>query len=313
MTNEERDLISSFIARVGGTPMAGAGGFAAPTQPPAPPLPPIDREADALIGELFARYPEARYRITQTAFVQEHALIEAQNRLQRLEWELQQAHLALQQAQQQAPQPGSQPISPWGSQPGPAAATGGFLGGLFGGRAAPRPAAPYQQAYAPPPPQYPAGYNPGMFQPTGSGFFGSALRTAAGVAGGVLAADAISSLFSGHHGGGFVPSAQAGEMLPGGGLGANPWAAPAASPTGGDPFDQGGAAKQEDASGWTDASSAVPDPSGGWGQPTVDPVADPSGGWSDPGTDPAPDPSGGWSDPGGDTGGDLGGGGDDWT
>ena len=66
-----------------------------------PPLPPVDPEADRLIGDLFNRYPEARYRITQLAFVQEHALTEAQNRIQRLEWELQQAQQAAQQAQQQ--------------------------------------------------------------------------------------------------------------------------------------------------------------------------------------------------------------------
>ena len=52
-----------------------AGGFTAPVAAQnAAPLPPVDREADALIAELFTRYPEARYRITQTAFVQEHAL-----------------------------------------------------------------------------------------------------------------------------------------------------------------------------------------------------------------------------------------------
>ena len=41
-------------------------------------LPPVDPAADRLIGELFQRYPEAKYRLTQTAFVQEHALTEAQ-------------------------------------------------------------------------------------------------------------------------------------------------------------------------------------------------------------------------------------------
>ena len=40
----------------------------------------VDSEADALIGEMFNRYPEARYRLTQLAFVQEHALAEASNR-----------------------------------------------------------------------------------------------------------------------------------------------------------------------------------------------------------------------------------------
>ena len=73
MTNEERDIITRFIERVGGAPSASFGSVPGA----APPLPPIDREADALIGELFAKYPEARYRLTQTAFVQEHALAEA--------------------------------------------------------------------------------------------------------------------------------------------------------------------------------------------------------------------------------------------
>ena len=54
--------------------------------------------------------------MTQLAFVQEHALAEAQNRIQRLEWELQQAQQAAQQAQEQQ-----------------GAARGGFFSGLFGG------------------------------------------------------------------------------------------------------------------------------------------------------------------------------------
>eukprot|EP01031_Cornospumella_fuschlensis_P010198 gene10198-12505_t len=55
---------------------------------PAPNLPPIEPAADAFIAELFQKYPEARFRLTQTAFVQEHALVQAQNRIQELEWEL---------------------------------------------------------------------------------------------------------------------------------------------------------------------------------------------------------------------------------
>jgi uncharacterized protein len=41
-----------------------------------------------------------------------------------------------------------------------------------------------------------------MFQRSGSGFLGSALTTAAGVAGGVVAGNALMDLFSGHGGGG---------------------------------------------------------------------------------------------------------------
>jgi hypothetical protein len=218
MTNEERDIITQFIARVGGAQAAqpSFGGSVPVTTTQA--LPPVDPEADRFIADLFNRYPEARYRITQLAFVQEHALAEAQNRLQRMEWEVQQAR----QQAQQAPQ-----------QQQPSGSGGGFFSGLFGGGS--RPAGPppqpqqaapvwnqgaqqgyqqapppgYQQAppgyqQAPPPPQqYAPSYQPGMFQRSGSGFLGSALTTAAGVAGGLVAGNALMSLFSGNHGGGF--------------------------------------------------------------------------------------------------------------
>ncbi len=232
MTNEERDIITQFITRVGGSQRASgfAGSVPATTQPA---LPPVEPEADRLIHELFQRNPEAAYRITQLAFVQEQALTEAQSRIQRLEWDVQQARQAAQQAEQQRGSSG-----------------GGFFSGLFGGgRTAPSAPPPqqggpgpawnqggpppgyqpnYQQSapqYAPPPPQYAPGYQPGMFQRSGSGFLGSALTTAAGVAGGMVAGNALMGLFSGHHGyGGF-----------GGGMGAggfaSPWAGPAASPT----------------------------------------------------------------------------------
>jgi hypothetical protein len=182
MTPEERDIIGRFIARVGGG--AHSAGFSGSVPATTAQLPPIDPEADRFIAEQFNAVPEARYRLTQMAFVQEAALTEAQNRIKRLEYELSQAR-----AQAQAQQPQSK----------------GLFGGLFGGGQPQQPS--YQPQYAPPPqPAYAAGgYQPGMFQSGGgSGFLGSALRTAAGVAGGVLAADAISSMFSPHeYGGGF--------------------------------------------------------------------------------------------------------------
>ena len=96
MTNEERDLIARFIARVAGAPQGAPqggsfiGGPSGSVPQSQPALPPIDREADAFIAQQFQQYPEARYRITQTALVQEAAFAEAQNRIRRLEWELQQ-------------------------------------------------------------------------------------------------------------------------------------------------------------------------------------------------------------------------------
>ena len=179
MTPEERDIIGRFIARVGG---AQQSGFSSGSSVPATQaqLPPIDPEADSFINQQFNASPQARYRITQMAFVQEAALAEAQNRIKQLEYQLQQSQ---QQAQSQGQRSG-----------------GGLFGGLFGGGQS-RPQQPQQQ-YAPPPqPSYPPGYRPGMFSGGGSGFMGSALSTAAGVAGGVLAADALTSMFSGGHGG----------------------------------------------------------------------------------------------------------------
>ncbi len=227
MTNEERVIITQFIARVGGGAQQPdvAGGSVPATQPQ---LPSVDKDADAYISQLFNQYPEVRYRITQLAFVQEHALGEGQNRIKRLEWEVQQAQQASQQKS--------------GSASG-----GGFFSGLFGGDARQQQSGPppdsdarngqpqgqgYYPQSAPPPPQYPPNYQPGIFQRQGPGFLGSALTTAAGVAGGVVAGNALMSLFSPHQGGlgGGAPS---------------PWATPPAPSqdhvdTGS--WDQGGAA-----------------------------------------------------------------------
>ncbi len=229
MTNEERDLIARYVARVSGG--ASSGNFAAESVPQAQPaLPPIDPEADAFLTQQFQQHPEARYRITQTALVQEAALAEAQNRIQRLQWELNQAQQTAQQAQ---PQGGQR----------------GFFGGLFGGgntqQQSGRAFGPGagsggygQQGYQNPPlpQQYPPNYQPGMFQRGGSGFLGSALTTAAGVAGGMVVGNALMSAFSGHGGG--MENAAAASL--GGGEGAaaaSPWGE--ASGTGG-AFDGGG-------------------------------------------------------------------------
>ncbi|MBK1657521.1 DUF2076 domain-containing protein [Paracraurococcus ruber] len=222
MNDEERRIITQYVERVAGaapaqtapsSPWGGMGGSVPQTQA-RPNLPPVDRDADALISDLFARYPEARYRITQTAFVQEAALVEAQNRIRQLEWEVENARGQAQAAQQQK---------------------GGLFGGMFGGGARPQP------RMAPPPqPVYPPGYNPGMLQQGrgGSGFLGTAVMTAAGVAGGMVLGNMLMNAFSGHGG-----AAQA-ASFDGGAGGFGQEAVPTSSP-------------------WTDPGTAAADQ--GWG------------------------------------------------
>ncbi len=187
MTDEERRIITEFVQRVAGVTAPAApganpwGGLRGGSVPPsgaqrAAPLPPVDREADALIADLFARHPEARYRLTQTAFVQEHALVQAQNRIQELEWELENSHRQSQATAQQG--------------------RGGLFGGMFGGGAPQRPApmAPRPQPLGPP-----GGVNPAMMQPQagGGGFLRTAAMTAAGVAGGMVLGNMLMGAFAG--------------------------------------------------------------------------------------------------------------------
>ena len=211
MTDEERRIITGFVERVSGAanaaparPASPWGALGGQRQPAQPPLPPVDPEADRLIADLFARYPEARYRLTQTAFVQEHALIEAQNRIQQLEWELEAAQSQAQAAQQQGR---------------------GMFGGLFGGGGGQRPMPMRPQ----PQPQYPPGYNPGALQQgQGRGFLGTAVMTAAGVAGGLVLGNMLMSAFSGG-------TAEAAAAAAGGAFGqenvttSSPWTDPGAA------------------------------------------------------------------------------------
>jgi hypothetical protein len=250
MTDEERRIISAFVERISGAapvpqPVTSPWGAAAAPQRPA--LPPIDPEADQFIGELFARYPEARYRLTQTAFVQEAALHEATNRIQQLEWEVENAR---RQGQAQAAQAGG----------------GGMLGGLFGGRSN----APMPPPMPPrPQPQYPAGYNPQALAPQqgrgGMGFLGTAASAAAGVAGGMLLGNMLMSAFSGAGG---AAQAAASPFETGGAdasPASSPWTDPAAAAA--PPADSGGWA-QQDATPVDDAWSqqdASADTGGDWG------------------------------------------------
>ena len=187
MNSEEQTLIDGLFSRLQQAETDSA---------------PRDAEAEARIKEHMTRQPAAGYYMTQSILVQEHALksLDAQNKQQAQQ--IQQLQDELQRAKSQAAQP--------------APSSGGFLSSIFGGgsrdaqpvQSAPassgggwrepaRPAfgqpAPQQNYAAPPqnnqPPQHPAA-------PMGSGFLGGALKTAAGVAGGVMLAQGISSLFS---------------------------------------------------------------------------------------------------------------------
>lgn len=128
---------------------------------------PRDAEAERLIRQQIGSLPAAPYYMAQAILVQEQALAASQQRIEELE-------------RQAVERP----------------AGGGLLGSLFG--AGPRPAAP------PPRPmgRAPMGSGPGMARPGGpwggggGGFMAGAMQTAMGVAGGMLVANAIGSMFA---------------------------------------------------------------------------------------------------------------------
>lgn len=183
-----------------------------------------DAEAEAYIARQAAAVPGAPYYMAQALLVQEQALASAQSRIQQLE--------------QQAASPQRQ-----------SGGGGGFLSGLFGGGQQSAPPPP-RQAYAPQPqyvpPQYmqpAAGYGPwgggagrmgGGMGGGGGGFLAGAAQTAIGVAGGVLAAQAIEHAFSGFGGGeahaagltdqlGAGDTGQMADQLGAGDIGSSPW------------------------------------------------------------------------------------------
>jgi hypothetical protein len=173
MTPEERQMITGLFDRMRsyGTPQK-------------------DREAETLINEGVRSMPDAGYMLVQSVLVQEHALQEAGNRIKDLEEQVRNLRNA---GQEGTPESGS------------------FLGGLFGGgrpasqpgpgsvpvigSRAPAPSAfdqDQQRPWSQSPPQQQAGPS------AGGGFLRSAMATAAGVAGGMLAAGAIRDLMGGH-------------------------------------------------------------------------------------------------------------------
>lgn len=140
---------------------------------------PRDAAAEQLIKEHLQQQPGAPYYMAQAILIQEAAMKKMNDRITELENRL------AQQQQQQQPQQQS---------------SGGFLSSLFGGgsrqQAPAQQQQPQQQAWnnAPQLPQY---NNAPAAPARGTGFLGGALQTAVGVAGGVVMADMLTSLF--HH------------------------------------------------------------------------------------------------------------------
>jgi uncharacterized protein len=178
MTPQERDLITTLLARLQSTTSAGQ---------------PKDPEADALIRQELAGQPDAPYYLVQTVLIQDLSLHQAQNRIAELERQLNDADA-------------------------PRSSGTSFLGNLFGHREAPPPApqpagggsvpsgGPWVRGPQVAPPQPGPGYaQPSYAQPGygggmtggmgGGGFLRSAAATAAGIAGGALLFQGISSLF----------------------------------------------------------------------------------------------------------------------
>ncbi len=187
MNSEEQTLIDGLFSRL---------------QQAATDSAPRDAQAEARIKEHMTRQPAVEYYMTQSILVQEHALksLDAQNKQQAQQ--IQQLQDELQRAKSQVAQP--------------APASGGFLSSIFGGGARdPQPTQsapassgggwrePGRPSFGQPAPQQNYGAPQQNYQqpqqpaaPIGSGFLGGALKTAAGVAGGVMLAEGISSLFS---------------------------------------------------------------------------------------------------------------------
>jgi len=174
---------------------------------------PRDQDAERYIQQLVQGQPAAPYYMAQSVLVQQQALTAAQKRIEELE---QQVRDAQSRAAQPQPSSGGSFLSnafglgrsPWGSRseeprqtPDPAYNPVPPAGGGRGPWGAPPPQPGYgqpgygqsggygQPGYAPPPQAQ-------AFAPRGGGFLSGAAQTAAGVAGGMLAANAISSLLN---------------------------------------------------------------------------------------------------------------------
>lgn len=143
---------------------------------------PRDAEAEARIASHLQQQPQAPYYMAQTILIQEAAIKQLNQRLHALEGQLaQREHDA---ARKQS--------------------SGGFLAGLFGGGSTsssrpvnnPIPGASQYASAAPGQYNAPPATGQSYGAPRGQGFMGGALQTAVGVAGGVIMANMLTSMFS---------------------------------------------------------------------------------------------------------------------
>lgn len=187
MNSEEQTLIDGLFSRLQQAETDSA---------------PRDAQAEARIKEHLTRQPAAGYFMTQAILVQEAAIKSLDEQNKQLTQKVQQLQAELQSAKAQTA--------------APAPSSGGFLSSIFGGGSRDPQPAPAQSAapsnggwrepgrpsFNSQPPQQNFGaapqqnYAPQQQAPAaGSSFLGGALKTAAGVAGGVMLAQGISSLF----------------------------------------------------------------------------------------------------------------------
>jgi uncharacterized protein len=176
---------------------------------------PRDPEAERFIAERLRQQPYAPYAMAQSIFVQEQALANLNAELEALRAEV--AELRRQ------PQGGGGFLSSifGGGDRGPERRPG--AGGTPWGRAGAQAHQPFggPQGGYPPGGGYQQGGGPmqggpwgggGMMQPRGGGFLQGALATAAGVAGGMMVANALTNAFSGDEAGAAGGAASAADL-----------------------------------------------------------------------------------------------------
>lgn len=187
MSPEERNLITDLFDRI-----RDAGAIDK------------DRQADVLIRDAVRQLPDAPYVLVQSVLLQEHALADAQSRIEELEARVAELESAGQPATSgRGFLGGASPLSR-GAASVPSVGSGprdepAPSRSVWGSSRPAEPDAPPLRGPGGPGPAYQPNLPP-MGQPNapgGGGFFRSALAAAAGVAGGVMLSDSIRGMLGG--------------------------------------------------------------------------------------------------------------------